>query len=66
MSSNLTFHLQLLDIDDCKAGPCNNGGTCVDGIGSYSCLCPAGFAGNDCEISMSEHFNYTENNHEDQ
>ena len=31
--------------------PCNNGGTCKDGIASYNCICPNGFKGQDCEIS---------------
>ena len=31
--------------------PCNNGGTCKDGIASYTCICPNGFTGQDCEIS---------------
>ena len=41
------------DIDDCKDNPCNNGGTCQDGIASYTCLCPLGFNGTDCEISIA-------------
>ena len=40
------------DIDDCKDNPCNNGGTCQDGIASYECFCPPGFNGTDCEISI--------------
>ena len=41
----------VLDIDDCMETPCNNGGTCKDGIASYTCICPNGFTGLDCEIS---------------
>ena len=41
-----------LDIDDCLENPCNNNGTCLDGIASYDCVCPSGFSGIDCEISM--------------
>ena len=40
-----------LDIDDCTENPCNNGGTCQDGIASYTCVCPLGFTGLDCETS---------------
>ena len=25
--------------------PCNNGGTCTDGIAGYTCSCPLGFIG---------------------
>ena len=28
--------------------PCSNGGTCTDGVGSYTCACPAGFCGPAC------------------
>ena len=42
----------ISDIDDCMESPCNNGGTCKDGVASYICICPNGFAGQDCEISM--------------
>ena len=43
--------LSILDIDDCKNNPCRNNGTCVDGIAAYTCNCPVGFSGTDCEIS---------------
>ena len=41
----------LLDIDECLSKPCLNGGTCHDGVASYSCKCPRGFAGTNCETS---------------
>ena len=41
----------MIDIDDCKESPCNNGGTCLDGVASYTCACPLGFVGLDCERS---------------
>ena len=44
------------DIDDCIENPCNNGGTCKDGIASYDCVCPEGFTGTDCEISKSNKY----------
>ena len=45
-------YLNLLDVNDCNGNPCNNGGTCKDGIGTYECFCPMGFNGTDCEHSM--------------
>lgn len=32
---------------------CNNGGTCQDDIGSYSCACPAGYTGEHCEVDIN-------------
>lgn len=51
-----------LDIDDCKDNPCNNGGKCKDGIASYTCACPKGFTGTDCEISMKCSSNHSKIN----
>ncbi|XP_068022667.1 fibulin-7-like [Melanerpes formicivorus] len=36
-------------IDDCSSNPCANGGTCVDGDQSYTCLCPRGWSGPSCQ-----------------
>ena len=37
------------DVDDCDPNPCLNHGKCVDGVDSYVCKCPKGFAGTNCE-----------------
>jgi len=40
-----------LDINNCYPDPCQNGGTCVDGDYGYTCNCPAGFTGVNCQTS---------------
>ena len=38
---------------DSGTTPCKNGGTCVDGIGSFTCQCPPGYTGKSCESITS-------------
>lgn len=38
-----------VNVDDCEARPCLNGGTCVDRVGGYSCLCHEMHAGPNCQ-----------------
>ena len=38
-----------LETDECQSNPCQNGGTCVDGVYSFTCSCPSSFAGPRCE-----------------
>ena len=40
----------LLDISDCYRSPCENKGTCIDGVNSYTCACVPGFEGKNCTI----------------
>uniref|UniRef100_A0A9J8D516 Neurocan core protein n=2 Tax=Cyprinus carpio TaxID=7962 RepID=A0A9J8D516_CYPCA len=37
------------DIDDCQSNPCQNGGTCIDEINSFVCLCLPSYGGATCE-----------------
>ena len=47
----MIFIQNFLDINECQPNPCQNSGTCIDGIASYNCTCVHGFAGLDCERS---------------
>lgn len=40
----------------CSSGPCQHGGTCQTNIPSheYSCVCPVGYVGNQCEIDVDD------------
>ncbi|CAL8396008.1 unnamed protein product [Boreogadus saida] len=37
------------NIDDCQSNPCQNGGTCIDEINSFVCLCLPSYGGTTCE-----------------
>lgn len=41
--------LLSLDVDECSSDPCLNGGSCVDLVGNYSCICVEPFEGPQCE-----------------
>lgn len=43
-----------INIDDCAINPCHNGGTCVDGINSFTCLCPEGYNDATCLSEVDE------------
>ena len=39
----------FIETDECKSSPCLNGGTCVDGLYNFTCVCPSVFIGQRCE-----------------
>ena len=39
----------LPDINECDPDPCDNGGTCYDGLYQYTCVCDDRFTGVNCE-----------------
>ena len=42
-----------MNIDDCASHPCLNGGTCADGINTFTCTCAAGFNGTTCATPVT-------------
>ena len=43
----ITFFI-FIDKNECLTNPCINNGTCINTDGSYTCICPQGWAGKDC------------------
>lgn len=43
----LSCYLPLTDINECLASPCVNG-NCSNTLGSYTCICDAGWTGTNC------------------
>lgn len=37
------------DVDDCENHACEHGGTCEDGVNSYTCVCPEDYRGPLCQ-----------------
>ncbi|NWZ83260.1 FBLN7 protein, partial [Poecile atricapillus] len=37
------------EISECSSSPCQNGGTCLEGLGHFQCLCPPQWAGTSCQ-----------------
>ena len=51
----LTNMHYLVDINECKSNPCENGGTCTDGVNRYTCKCSPGYTDATCQKqSMSD------------
>ena len=40
--------------DDCTEGTCLNGGTCVDGVRDFECVCLEDFTGRNCESQFGK------------
>ncbi|CAM2096484.1 unnamed protein product [Caretta caretta] len=42
------------DANQCDSDPCQNGGTCVDQLQAYVCLCPEEYKGKNCEKGLND------------
>ena len=40
----------FVEVNECQSNPCLNGGTCVDGLKSYRCICSERYTGDNCEL----------------
>lgn len=48
-----TFHASFCpsaDIDECASSPCAAGGTCVDQVDGFECICPEQWVGATCQL----------------
>ena len=41
----ISYHIFLLEIDECLNDPCHSNATCTNTAGSYICECNTGFSG---------------------
>ncbi len=48
---NMFFVIFITETNECASNPCNNGGTCTDGLNQFTCTCVPGWSGIACEIS---------------
>ncbi|XP_019637817.1 PREDICTED: sushi, von Willebrand factor type A, EGF and pentraxin domain-containing protein 1-like [Branchiostoma belcheri] len=44
----------LVGVNECESNPCQNGGSCVDHINTFTCLCTRGYTGINCEKDLNK------------
>lgn len=47
-----------LELDECASDPCLNGGFCRNLINRFQCVCEMSFAGDHCQIDVSDFYVY--------
>ena len=57
-SSVFLFLQFFLEFDHCANNPCQNSGTCVDGVGDFACICLLYYYGRNCYYKGKLHLNY--------
>lgn len=40
--------------DECSSNPCQNQGTCYDGVNGYTCQCLVDYEGGNCETNIGD------------
>ena len=53
-SSQVSVIITVQNVDECRLATCYNGGTCLEGDASYTCLCASGYTGEHCETDIDE------------
>ena len=53
-SSQASVFITVINVDECHLATCHNGGTCVEGDASYTCVCAPGYTGENCETDIDE------------
>ncbi|XP_026326618.1 cubilin homolog [Hyposmocoma kahamanoa] len=56
--TNLQLRLNNDITDKCQSNPCKNGGTCLNIVNNYHCLCPSNWEGTNCDVDVNECRNF--------
>ncbi|RVE59186.1 hypothetical protein OJAV_G00201620 [Oryzias javanicus] len=54
LETKVTALEQTVQTASCNSNPCRNGGTCLNLLNSYHCVCPSNWAGLNCATDVNE------------